>query len=115
MSESQSIETSKARAAWNDIVHAWPIIVTIVGLTWGAVLVLGDAWVSNIVSREYNAKVKTEPVITAIRAELVAIDGRLANAEGNDVEIRNSLGTVITRLDQVIAIQLQAANRRPTP
>lgn len=107
MSESQLTPTTRGRQAWNDIVHAWPVIVTIVGLTWGAFLVLGDNFVTAIVEREYNERVSKEPVIAEIRSDLVAIDGKLENLEGNDQEIRNSLGTVINRLDQVIAIQLQ--------
>ena len=97
----------KSNGYWEFIVNGWPVIGAVVGVSWAIALFMADAYVSDIVEREYNKKVQSEPVIAALRNDITAINGSLENLEGNDTEIRGQLNTVVSRLDTLISIQLQ--------
>jgi len=97
----------KSNGHWQFIVDGWPVISAIVGVSWVISLVLADNYVTGIHEREYNKTIITEPLITQIKEDIIAIQGSVSNLEGNDTEIRTQLSTVITRLDTLIEIQLQ--------
>lgn len=97
---------STAGRSWKFIVDGWPVIAAVIGLTWGVAAIAADAYVTTIVNREYQKRVQSEPVIQAIKSDIIAINGSLENLEGNDSEIRGQLNTVVSRLDTLISIQL---------
>lgn len=97
----------KSNGYWQFIVDGWPVISAIVGVSWVIALVLADNYVTSIHEREYQKTIITEPLITQIKEDIIAIQGSVTNLEGNDTEIRTQLSTVITRLDTLIEIQLQ--------
>lgn len=97
---------SRATHYWQFIVDGWPVIVAVLGISWAVAVFIADAYVAGIVQREYAKAVQTEPVIAALKNDITAINGSLANLEGNDTEIRAQLTTVVTRLDTLISIQL---------
>jgi len=92
---------------WKFILEGWPVIVVLVGLSWGVAVFVADAYIAGIVEREYQKKVQTEPIIAAIKNDITKINGTLINLNGNDTEIRGQLNTVVSRLDTLISIQLQ--------
>ncbi len=107
MSDSSNRLKSKGRRAWGELVHAWPVIVTL-GIILAAVFgTLGNQYVSKISNHVYDERVKAEPEFASIRVELSAINTKLGEQTRNDVEIRREIQTVVSRLDQLIAIQLQ--------
>ena len=93
--------------SWKFVVDGWPVIAALIAVTWGVAIIVADAYIAGIVNREYEKRVQAEPVIQAIKNDITAINGSLANLEGNDVEIRTQLQTVVSRLDTLISIQLQ--------
>ncbi len=99
--------SSSKNKHWNFIREGWPVIVTIVGISWGIAAFVADAYIAGIVEREYQKKVRTEPIIAAIKNDITKINGTLITLSGNDIEIRGQLNTVVSRLDTLISIQLQ--------
>lgn len=97
----------RTRRCWQFLRDGWPVIITLLAITWGGVLVIADAYVSAIVHREYDKRVQAEPVIAALKTDIVKINGSLEELSGNDDEIREQLRTVVTRLDTLITIQLR--------
>lgn len=100
-------EKSRARRLLDHTLYVLPILA--VAGTGLAILVAawGQQYVSEIAEREYEKKVRSEPVIAEIREDLVGIRATLDELEGNDEEIREQIGTVVQRLDRLIEIQLQ--------
>lgn len=92
---------------WTFVLEGWPVIAAIVGLSWAVAVFVADAYIADIVEREYQKKVQTEPIIAAIKNDITKINGTLVNLNGNDTEIRGQLNTVVSRLDTLISIQLQ--------
>lgn len=92
---------------WKFILEGWPVFAAVVAISWGIALIVADAYVTNIVEREYNKRVASEPVIAAIKNDITKINGSLLTLSGNDTEIRGQLNTVVSRLDTLISIQLQ--------
>jgi hypothetical protein len=90
-----------------DVVHAWPVIVGVAVIMSALLLSWGNQYVSGIANGVYDERVKAEPEFASIRVELTAINSRLNEQTRNDEEIRRELQTVVSRLDQLIAIQLQ--------
>lgn len=99
--------SSTAGRAWKFIVDGWPVIAAFTALSWGVAAFAADAYITQIVNREYEKRVQAEPVIAALKNDIVAINGTLEKLEGNDSEIRGQLNTVVSRLDTLISIQLQ--------
>ena len=92
---------------WADLVHSMPVIVVLGGLLSVLLLAWGNQYVSGISNHVYNERVKAEPEFASIKVELTAINAKLNEQTNNDAEIRRELQTVVSRLDQLIAIQLQ--------
>lgn len=92
---------------WKFVLEGWPVIVGVIGISWAVAVFVADAYISDIVEREYDKAVQSEPIIAAIKNDITAINGSLLNLTGNDIEIRGQLNTVVSRLDTLISIQLQ--------
>jgi len=104
MNESRNSE--KKNDWWQFIKDGWKIFAAVIGLSWTVALIVADVYVTGIFDREYEKRVMAEPIIAAIRNDITAINGSLDELEGNDGEIRQTLSTVVTRLDTLISIQL---------
>lgn len=98
--------TSTANRSWQFVLDGWPVIAAVLGLSWAAAVFIADAYVAGIVAREQTKFAQTNPVVQEVKREITSIKGTLENLTGNDVEIRQQLNTVVSRLDTLISIQL---------
>ena len=107
MNDSNNRLKSSGRRMWGDLVHAWPVIVTLGLILIAVFTVLGNQYVSGISNHVYDERVKAEPEFASIKVQLAAINAKLEEQTNNDAEIRREIQTVVSRLDQLISIQMQ--------
>jgi hypothetical protein len=99
--------TSKLRAAVDQILHFWPLLVVIAA---GVVLIvntLGEKYVTDIATRVHTELAINPQNVHLIKGDLTSLKAQLAEQQSNDVEIRAQLTTIETRLDTLIRIQLE--------
>lgn len=99
--------TSKVRDALDQILHFWPLLAVVFGGLAVIASTLGEVYVSGIAEETYVDMKTADPVINSIKSDITVIKGQLSEQASNDVEIRTQLGTIESRLDTLIRIQLE--------
>ena len=95
------------KGAVDQILHFWPLLAVVGAAMLLVVNTLGKVYVTDIATQVHTNLAVSPANVQTLKSDITTIKAQLNSQAENDVEIRTQLGTIETRLDTLIRIQLE--------